>query len=455
MFGFRFIKAQPTEYVIQFRNGRPRREGAGLTMVYFAPTSSLVVVPTASVNDPFMFEEVTADYQDVTSRARSPIGSQIHGARRPARISPSNARGRYVSEDPQKLSQRLISEVRVAMRARMQALPCKGAAPAKSARARGQDDAAAGADIAALGLEVLGLSILAIKPTPETARALEAEAREELLRRADEAIYSRRNAAVEQERAIKENELNTEIAVENKKRQIGEAQIDAERAMRERRARSNRRRWPARSGSRNASASLVALATANAREEADAKAYGIDAMMKAFAASDPKVLQALASVGMQPGQLLALAFRDLADNADKDRSAQRVARPAARDCSAREAAAANDEHEPGAHADSKIVLVVRADPARRTRHAVQHGAAGAVLHRASRRRFLRLLDRARQLPRRRSTHAEDALRELGRVQRLERRYLPNFVFGKNDIVVVLGPGRAWSPTRSNISTGSR
>ena len=62
--------------------------------------------------------------------------------------------------------------------------------------------------------------MLAVKPKPETAKALEAEAREALLRRADEAIYTRRNAAVEQERMIKENELATEIAVENKKHQI-------------------------------------------------------------------------------------------------------------------------------------------------------------------------------------------------------------------------------------------
>ena len=41
------------------------------------------------------------------------------------------------------------------------------------------------------------------------------------------------------------------------------------------------------------------------------------AMMKAFASSDAKVLQALASVGMQPAQLMALAFRDLADNSAK------------------------------------------------------------------------------------------------------------------------------------------
>jgi len=88
-------------------------------------------------------------------------------------------------------------------------------------------------EITALGLEVLGLSILAIKPTPETACALEAEIREKLFRDADEAVYARRNSAVEQERAIKENELNTEIAVENKKRQIRETQMDADRAVQE------------------------------------------------------------------------------------------------------------------------------------------------------------------------------------------------------------------------------
>jgi hypothetical protein len=62
---------------------------------------------------------------------------------------------------------------------------------------------------------------------------------------------------------------------------------------------------------------LVALASANAREEADVKAYGLAAMMRVFAGAEPKVLQALASVGMEPGQLMALAFRDLADNATK------------------------------------------------------------------------------------------------------------------------------------------
>jgi hypothetical protein len=68
--------------------------------------------------------------------------------------------------------------------------------------------------IANLGVEILGLAVISIKPTPEMAKALEAGAREALQRKSDEAIYARRNAAVEQERRIKESELNTELAVE-------------------------------------------------------------------------------------------------------------------------------------------------------------------------------------------------------------------------------------------------
>src|SRR5438046_7116501 len=117
---------------------------------------------------------------------------------------------------------------------------------------------------------MLGLSILAIKPTPETARALEAETREQLFREADEAIYARRNAAVQQERAIKENELNTEIAVENKKRQIRETQMDAERAVQEKKHLVEKEALAADIGREGERKTLVTLAAENARAEADA-----------------------------------------------------------------------------------------------------------------------------------------------------------------------------------------
>lgn len=76
------------------------------------------------------------------------------------------------------------------------------------------------ARLAALGVEVLSLFLVSAKPTPEVARALEATYREALLRQADEAIYARRASAVEEERKIKENELSTDITLEQQRRQL-------------------------------------------------------------------------------------------------------------------------------------------------------------------------------------------------------------------------------------------
>lgn len=62
---------------------------------------------------------------------------------------------------------------------------------------------------------------------------------------------------------------------------------------------------------------LATLAAENARTDADAKAYGISVSMRALGESKPEVLQALANAGMEPGQLIALAFKELATGADK------------------------------------------------------------------------------------------------------------------------------------------
>ena len=288
MLGFNFIKAQPTQYVIKFHNGVPQSEGAGLSVTYFSPTTSLVIVPTASTNEPFMFEEITADYQDVTVQGQVTY-RVAHPKKTAALLNFSlDARGRYISEDPKKLSQRVIDQVRVLMHTELQAMPLKQAL-VNSDRLVSQvkSELRNSPAVTSLGIEVLELSVLAIRPKPETARALEAEAREDILRRSDEAIYSRRNAAVEQERTIKENELNTEIAVETKKRQIKEVQMDADRALRDRRRQIEQEEMAGKIDIEDRKRELVGLTASNAREEADAKAYGIDTMMKAFAASDP------------------------------------------------------------------------------------------------------------------------------------------------------------------------
>ena len=66
MFGINFIKVQPTTYLLQYRGGQVVREGSGLSFFYYGPTTSLVAVPVASTDAPFIFQEITGDFQAVT-----------------------------------------------------------------------------------------------------------------------------------------------------------------------------------------------------------------------------------------------------------------------------------------------------------------------------------------------------------------------------------------------------
>lgn len=319
MLGIRFIKVQPTTYLMQYRHGKIVREGVGLSFFYYGPTTSLVAVPVASTDAPFIFQETTADFQTVTIQGQ--VTYRVSDPRRLAgllnyTLAPDGQT--YISEDPEKLPERVMHLVNVLARAALQRLPLREAIRASDEVVQtvkaGLVDSN---EVTSLGLEVLGLSILAIKPTPETARALEAETRENLFREADQAIYARRNAAVEQERAIKENELNTEIAVENKKRQIRETQMEAERAVQEKKHVLEKEGLEASIGLEDRRKNLVQLAAENAKAEADARAYGVSSTMKALSTADTKILQALASTGMRPEQLIAFAFQELAGKADK------------------------------------------------------------------------------------------------------------------------------------------
>lgn len=319
MFGFRFIKMQPTTYLLQYSGGKLKREGAGLAFWYYAPVTSLVAVPMESREVPFIFEEETLDFQKVTVQGQ--VTFRIAEPKRTAQLlnftlNPSGSG--YAAEDPEKFPARLVSAIQVLTRAELQRLPLRDALRASDRLVQTVLVELRGSEVVSLlGLEILGLSVVAIKPTPEMARALEAEARELLLRQADQATYARRNASVEQERAIKENELNTEIAVENKKRQIREAQMDAEAAVQEKRQQLEAAGLRGEVEMERQRKELVELAAQNSRQEADARAYTVQATVRPLAELDPKVLQSLASIGMEPRQQIALAFREISENAGK------------------------------------------------------------------------------------------------------------------------------------------
>lgn len=319
MFGIRFVKAQPTTYLMKYRAGAVRREGAGLSTLYYAPVTSLVAVPIGSRDAAFIFQQIAKDFQaltiqgHVTYRISEPklAASMLNFTLKPDGKT-------YESDDPEKLPQRIMSAVEVLAQQTVKQLTLKDALQASDEIAGNiMTGLGSRADIASLGLEILGVSVRGIKPTPDTAKALEAETREAILKNADEAIFARRNFAVEQERSIRESELDTEIAVEQKKRSIRETQMDAEASVAAKKSELRQAGMIADITLEGKRKDFVALNAENSRTLADAEAYRVGALMKIFEGVDTKVIQALAASGMQPGQLIAQAFTGIAEKAER------------------------------------------------------------------------------------------------------------------------------------------
>ena len=300
MFGISYLKTTPTTYVLHYKAGRVKREGRGLAFWYYAPSSTVVTVPLASADVPFVFQEVTRDFQELTIQ-----GQLTYRVVDPTKLAglldfSLGPDGKYRSEDPTKLEDRLVHATQVLASAVVGKLALREALGASEQLVRDVLDGLRKVEaVAMLGLEPLSLSILSVRPTPEMSRALEADARERLQREADESIYARRNAAVEQERIIKESELNTELAVETKKREIRERKMAADIAVEVQRG------------------TLITKQVENARQDADSRAYALKAQLEPLEKADWKTLMAIAPNGGDPKMMIALAFRELAENASK------------------------------------------------------------------------------------------------------------------------------------------
>jgi hypothetical protein len=297
---FSYVKIPATHYALHFQQGRIRHEGPGLSFFYYSPSATIVSVPIGSTDAPFAFVESSADFQSVTVQGQ--LTYRVVDPKKVASLLDFSLgkNGQYLGDGPQKLQERLVKSAQVAAKAVTQRMGLREVLTSSTAIGTEVEDALKNSEaITSLGVEILDLAVISMKPTPEMAKALEAEAREALQRKSDEAIYARRNAAVEQERRIKESELNTEIAVEEKKRQIREAQMAADIAIEEQRAQ------------------LVDQKVANERKDADSRAYALDKTIKAIETADWKKLMLLSSGGFDARQMIAMAFQELAGNAQK------------------------------------------------------------------------------------------------------------------------------------------
>ena len=281
MFGIWYFKAQPTEFVMKVAGARVKKEGQVLSFYYLKRRTSIVVVPVSSADAAFVFNEQTGNYQAVTIQGQ--LTYRIVEPRRTIEmlnyvVDPK--RRAHVSQDPERLEQRIVVAVQMETRRQVEGKSLEEVlGNAASISAEVQEEVTSRALLAPLGVELLSLNFTSVSPNPEVGKALEAEYRESLLRRADEAIYARRAAAVEEEGKIKSNELEGEISLARERERL----IDLEAA--------NDRKVSQAWGERR---ELEAGFTARASEMELAPYRDLD-----------------------PRKVLALAMRDIGNNADK------------------------------------------------------------------------------------------------------------------------------------------
>jgi len=316
MFGIKYIKFDSMTYIIRYKNGKLLKEGRGLSFFYNSFNSSIVAIPMGSNDLQFIFNESTGDFQKLSIQGQ--ITYKVENPKQLADLLDFTVdeRGRLKKEDGEKLKQRLINEAQTATSSYIQGLQLKQAlVNAKTIETRIQDGLKISEAVRLLGVTVLAVNVVAVTPTPEMSKALETNTREALQQEADMAIYQRRNFAVEQERKIKESQLNTEIAVEEKQKQITAKKMEAEVLKAENARKLREMKIEADISVEQQNNTLIALQMENQKKEADVKRYAIEASIEPFKNLDWKTIMAINSNGNDPKLNISLAFRELAENA--------------------------------------------------------------------------------------------------------------------------------------------
>ena len=218
----RYFKGEPNNYVIRYKNGHLVNHGEGLDFWYLPFNTSIAVVDTVSQDSQFIFNESTANYQEVaiqghlTYRFESPLDAAKY-----LDFSIDPATGKYRKKASEKLSQRVINAVQAHTRKEINTFSLDQAlTSAKEISNQVLEAVGDESSLKRLGVVVESLYFTAITPTPEMQKALEAEYRENLQRNADKAIYDRRAASVEEERKIQQREMDIEIEIEERRKEL-------------------------------------------------------------------------------------------------------------------------------------------------------------------------------------------------------------------------------------------
>ena len=362
----RFKKFNPNEYVMVVKKGQVVKEGLGLSVLFNELSTSIMVVPSTAFDGEFAFDElVTSDYQSVCVQGVTTF--MITDYAKAAKMldfayTPQVKMSDKIFDAVESLENRINNIIKAIVIREVSRKDVRAVLRISDEMAKAiQESLSSDESISKLGVSVVSVNILGITPRPETRKALEAAAREQILKEQDDAIYKRRNAAIEQERIIKENEINTEIAVAEKEKEkeekeqemkqyVQKCELDMRMEAEEREQQMKLRAMQAELSMESErqekeyalremavqkkiqidnqdmagkielekmNKEFTELSAANEKINADIKAYAAEALVKAYNNINPAILESCAMAQMEPGALMAKAFMNIGENAEK------------------------------------------------------------------------------------------------------------------------------------------
>jgi len=219
----RHLRGTHTSWVSHTTGGRTQKQGTGLSFWYRPLTAVLSEVPVDDRELPLLFHARTVDFADVTVQATVTFrlsNPALAAERLDFAIDPQE--GEWRAQPLEQVATLLAELAQQPALDLLSRLPLTDALTAGIAPVREAVAAALAADprLTETGVTVVSSRVVAIRPEPDLERALQTPTREAVQQDADRATYARRAVAVEQERAIAENELQSRIELARREEQL-------------------------------------------------------------------------------------------------------------------------------------------------------------------------------------------------------------------------------------------
>jgi regulator of protease activity HflC (stomatin/prohibitin superfamily) len=219
----RHFRAEPTAYVLRYRRGKLRARGPALSFWFLPGHSAVAEVPLDDRELPFVFHARSADFQQlmvqgvITFRFSDPekVAHRVDftvdlGSGNWTEAPLEQVQGLLVQMAQQYVIDDLLS-------IELRRILADGVAPIRDRIASGL---AAEQTLGDLGIEIVATRVAALSPAQDVDKALAQPTREAIHQQADEATFARRAQAVENERAISENELHNKIELARREEEL-------------------------------------------------------------------------------------------------------------------------------------------------------------------------------------------------------------------------------------------